>query len=146
MLSQKFFEEKLVEAMKARDQVKTSVLRAIKTRLMNEKINKGDELTEDEILKLLQSEVKRRKESAESFTTGGRAEMAEAENNEINVIKEYLPAQVGEAEISQKIDDIIKENGFVKSDFGKAMTILKEHFGATADGALISSILKTKLQ
>lgn len=146
MLSQKLFEEKLVEAMKARDAVRTQVLRAIKTRLMNEKINKGDELTEEEILKLLQSEVKRRKESAESFASGGRADMADNENAEIVIITEFLPAQVSEAEITAKIDGIIKENGFVKSDFGKAMTLLKEHFGATADGSVISSILKTKLQ
>ncbi|HYF05674.1 MAG TPA: GatB/YqeY domain-containing protein [Patescibacteria group bacterium] len=145
MPNQKTVEQDLVAAMKARDQLKVETLRGLKTRLMNEKINKGSDLTEAEVLALIQSEVKRRKESAEAFTAGGRPDAAEKENVEIQVLQAYLPVQASEEEIKAKIGAIIQEQGFVTADFGKAMGLLKSHFGASADGATISRLLKESL-
>ena len=138
-------ETKLVEAVKARDQIKMDTLRAIKTRIQNEQIAKGSELTEADVLTLIQSEAKRRKEAATAFRDGGRTEAADKEEAELAVLSEFLPAQLSEEEIGTTIDAKIAENSWTKADFGAAMGQLKGQFGNTADGAVIAKLLKEKL-
>ena len=138
-------EAALVDAVKARDQIKMDTLRAIKTRIQNEQISKGSELTEAEILSLIQSEAKRRKEAATAFRDGDRPEAADKEEAELKVLSEFLPAQLSEEEVASTIDAKISENSWTKADFGAAMGQLKGHFGNTADGGVISKILKEKL-
>src|SRR4051812_885905 len=81
----------LTAAMKAKDPDRLSTLRMVKANLMNRKIEKGGELTDEEIIKALQSLVKQRRDSIEQYEKAGRAELAAKENSEINVIAAYLP-------------------------------------------------------
>lgn len=136
-------ESDIVAAMKSKDSAALEVLRGLKTRLMNEKINKGEDLTEEEVVKLVSSEVKRRKEAVTLYTDGGRSELAQKEEDEIKILSKYLPAQASDEEIILAIEEI-KASG--DTDFGTAMKALKEKFGSSADGARISVLLKEKLK
>lgn len=138
-------EAALQAAVKARDQITVETLRGLKTRIQNEQITKGSELTEAEVLSLVQSEAKRRKEAANAFREGGRSEAAEKEEAELKVLAAFLPEQVSEEEIGKVIDAKIGENSWTTKDFGQAMGALKAHFGNTADGATVAKLLKEKL-
>lgn len=138
-------ETALVSALKSRNQVAADTLRGLKTRIQNEKISKGKELEEAEIVALVQSEVKRRKEAADSFRSGGREESAIKEEAEMEVLSVFLPPQVSEDVITATVDAHMQADGWTAADFGKAMAALKAEFGASADGATIARILKAKL-
>jgi len=150
MLSLQQIETDLTAAMKAKNQLAVDTLRGLKVRLQNDKIAKngatGSDLTEAEIIPLIKSEIKRRKEAAESFTTGGRADMAEKELAEAKILEAYMPAQMSEQELGKIIDEIISANGFTAADFGKAMGQVKAKAGQNADGAIMAKILKEKLK
>ena len=145
-LSLSQIEALLTEKLKAKEQLAVDTLRALKTRITNEKISKGSDLTAEEILALVKSESKRRKEAAEAFTTGDRPDAAAKELAEAEVLAQFLPAQVSDEDIAKLVDEKIASEGWVTADFGKAMGALKQHFGNTADGGTISKILKEKLK
>lgn len=145
-LSLQIIEAKLTQSLKDKNQLATDTLRGLKTRITNEQIAKGGELTSDEILALVKSEAKRRKEAAEAFTAGDRPEAAAKEVAELEILSEFLPEQLSEEKISVIIDEQITANGWTTADFGKAMGALKQQFGNDADGAVISKLLKAKLQ
>ena len=138
-------ETALTTALKARDAITVETLRGLKTRIQNETIAKGSDLTDSELLALVQSEAKRRKEAAIAFRDGNRPEAADKEEAELAVLATFLPEQVSEADVTAVIDAKIAEAGWTKVDFGAAMGALKAHFGSTADGGTISNILKQKL-
>jgi uncharacterized protein YqeY len=138
-------EAALQTALKARDQITADTLRSLKTRIQNEQISKGSELTEAEVLSLVQSEAKRRKEAATAFRDNGRTELADKEEAELKVLSVFLPEQVSEEEISSVIDAKLAENSWTSKDFGPAMAALKAHFGSSADGATVAKLLKQKL-
>lgn len=144
-LSMQVIEAKLTEALKAKNQIAVDTLRGLKTRITNEQINKGDALTSDEILALVKSEAKRRKEAVDAFTAGGRSEAAAKETAELDVLSQFLPEQMSEEQVASKIDEAISANGWTQADFGKAMGALKAEFGNNADGALVAKVLKAKL-
>lgn len=139
-------ETALQSALKARDQIAADTLRALKTRIQNEQISKGSELSEPELLALVQSEAKRRKEAATAFRDAGRTEQADKEEAELKVLSVFLPEQISEEEIIKVIDAKIAEAGWTVKDFGQAMGALKGQFGNTADGATVARILKEKLK
>ena len=139
-------ETELKEAMKAKDPVMMGVLRGLKTRLQNERISKTLDLTEQDILNIIRSELKKRKESAESFKAGGRQEMADKELQEAEILKKYLPAQMSEEELVKIITQVLVDNSFTSQDFGKAMGTLKAKVGNNADNALLAKLLKEKLK
>ena len=139
-------ESALQTAVKARDQIAMDTLRALKTRIQNEQISKGSELTEADVLLLIQSEAKRRKEAATAFRDAGRADSADKEEAELKVLAVFLPEQISEEEISKVIEEKISEAGWTVKDFGQAMGMLKGHFGNTADGAIVAKLLKEKLK
>lgn len=145
-LSLSKIEELLVEKLKAKEQLAVDTLRGLKTRITNDQISKGSDLTSEEVLAIVKSEVKRRKEAAEAFTTGNRPEAATKELAEAEVLSQFMPAQVSEEEIATTIDGKIASEGWTVADFGKAMGALKQHFGNSADGAAVSKILKAKLK
>lgn len=133
-------------ALKARDSLTTETLRGLKTRIQNETIAQGHELSEDEVMALVASEVKRRKEAATAFTNGGRPELAEKELAESVVLQKYLPAQVDEAELREAITAMVKEAGWsTKKDFGSAMAALKAKYGASADSGTLAKLLQEQL-
>lgn len=139
-------EQQIKEALKSKDNLRLQTLRGIKTRIQNEQIAKGTELSAEDIIKLLRSEQKRRHEAASSYSTGGRPELAEKEQAEAKIIEEFLPEQISESVIAEEADKVISEQNFTSQQFGAAMAKLKEKFGDQADGATLAKILKEKLK
>ncbi|MDR3642034.1 MAG: GatB/YqeY domain-containing protein [Candidatus Doudnabacteria bacterium] len=150
MISLSQIETDLTAAMKAKDQTAVDTLRGLKVRLQNEKIAKsgaaGSDLTENEIIPLIKSEIKRRKEAAESFASGDRPEMAKKELAEAAILQKYLPEQMSQDQLAVLIDEVIGKNNFTAADFGKAMGMLKAKTGNSADGSLLAKMLKEKLK
>ncbi len=144
-LSLSAIETELTSALKSRDQIKADVLRALKTRVQNFKIEKQSDLSSEDIISLVKSEIKKRKDSIEMYSNAGRQDSADKEQQEVNVLQVFLPEQVDEETLSLAIDTFIADNNWTKSEFGPAMSKLKEHFGASADGAMIAKLLKAKL-
>ncbi len=145
-LSLSQIETLLKEKLKEKNQLAVDTLRGLKTRITNEQISKGSELTSEEILSLVKSESKRRKEAADSFTAGGRPESAAKELAEAEVLAQFLPEQVSEQEITSFIEDKIASEGWGTADFGKAMGVLKQQYGNSADGSILAKVLKEKLK
>lgn len=146
MISLNQIETELKEGMKTKNQLLVEVLRGLKTRIMNEQIARMKELTEEEILVLIKSEVKRRKEAAESFKNGNRPELMEKELNEAGILEKYLPPQMSEEDMVKLVEKEIAENSFTAKDFGKAMGAIKAKASQSADGAVLSKILKERLK
>ena len=138
----------LTGAMKAKDAGKLSVLRMVKANLMNRKIDKGEELTDEEVQKALQSLVKQRRDSIEQYTNAGRTELAEKEAAEIAVIEVYLPQGASAGDISAAVDAAIAETGASSmKDMGTVMKAAQAKLhGKTVDGRALSEAIKAKLQ
>lgn len=146
MLSLDQIETEIKEAIKAKDQLLVDTLRGLKTRIQNEKIAKMKDLGESEILALVKSEVKKRKEAAESYGIGGRAELQGKELKEAAILEKFLPPQMQESELKVLVEKVIAENNFTVKDFGKAMGQLKAQVGEAADGSKLAKLLKEKLK
>ena len=138
----------LTAAMKAKDAGRVSTLRMVKSTLMNRQIEKGGELTDEEITKAMQSLVKQRKDSIDQYKSAGRGELAEKEAAEIAVIEEYLPQAASAEEIEQAVTEAIAETGASSmKEMGAVMkAALAKLQGKTADGKLVSETVKAKLQ
>ena len=137
----------LTVSMKAQDSARTSTLRMVKAAMMNRQIEKGGELDDDEVSKLLRSLVKQRRDSIEQYEKAGRQELAAKEAGEIEVIEAYLPQAATREEIEAAVNDAIASSAATSmKDMGKVMkaaqTVLS---GKNADGRLISEIVKAKL-
>lgn len=146
MLTDKIIAD-LTTSMKAQDAARTSTLRMVKAAMMNRKIEKGAELDDDDMLKLLRSLVKQRKDSVEQYEKAGRKDLADKEQAEIAVIESYLPQPATEAQIEQAVSAAIAEIGASSmKDMGKVMKATQTALaGKNADGKLVSEIVKTKL-
>ncbi len=142
-------QEELKQAMLARDTDKTSVLRMIISAIGYYEINKGGagyEATEEDVLNVLQSQAKQRKDSIEQFTAGNRPELAEKEQKEFDMIATYLPAQMGEDEIRTLVKEAIASSGATSAqDMGKVMGALMPKTKGKADGGLVSKIVREEL-
>jgi uncharacterized protein YqeY len=139
----------LTVAMKARDTVRTSVLRMAKAALKNREIEKGEALDDAEIVKALQSLVKQREDSAEQYDKASRPELAEKERGEIAVLKEYLPAGASAEEIEAAVAQAVEETGAASlKDLGKVMKAAMAALatsGKAVDGKLVNAAAKKKL-
>ncbi len=137
----------LTAAMKAQDAGRTSTLRMVKAAMMNRKIEKGSDLTDDDIQKLLRSLVKQRRDSIEQYEKAGRQELVDKEAAEIAVIEAYLPQAASAAEIEQAVAAAIAETGATSmKDMGKVMKAAQAGLaGKNADGKQISEIVKARL-
>ena len=138
----------MVAAMKAKETVKLASLRAIKAAIMLAKTAEGatGEVTDQEIVKIIQKLVKQRKESAQQYTDAGRPELAENELAEAAVMEVYLPKQLTEAELEAELTKIIAEVGATKpQDMGKVMGIATKKLAGLADGRAISAAVKKLL-
>ena len=139
--------ERLVEdqktAMRAKAVERLSTIRMVRSEILNKDKEKGDETSDEEILKLLQTMVKRREDAAEQYDKGGRPELAAKEREEILVVQEYLPAQMGDEEIRQAAQAAIEEVGASSpKDMGKVMSVLSKQLAGQATGGRISQIVK----
>lgn len=140
--------EQLKAAMRAKDQVALAALRAVKTAILKAKTDVGasGELSEEDELKLLQREVKQRKEAAEQFIAQGAQEMADEELAQSKVIEQFLPKQLSEEEVTTVLKDIIKQvDATSPRDMGKVMGVATKQLAGKADGKMISQITKSLL-
>ena len=137
----------LTASMKAQDGPRTSTLRMIKAAVMNREIEKGGELDDDEMTKLLRSMVKQRKDSVEQYEKGARQDLADKEKAEIALIETYLPLSASAEEIEQVVIAAIAETGAVSmKDMGKVMKAAQARLGGkNADGRMVSDVVKAKL-
>lgn len=137
----------LTQALKAKDELAALTLRQLKSSIANAEIAGGRKgLTEDQVIKLLRSEVKKRKEAADLYQKGGREELAEKENAEIEVIAKYLPAEMDEAQIKAKVEEIIKKVGASgPADMGKVIGPVMQELGSAVDGSVVSRLAKDAL-
>jgi uncharacterized protein YqeY len=137
----------LKEAMKAKDTTTLTALRAIKSQLLLAATEKGGgESTEEAEIKMLQKQVKQRKESAELYKTQGREDLAEAELAEASIIEKYLPKQLSEDELKPIIQSIIEKVGAAgPQDMGKVMGAASKELAGQADGKTISLVVRQLL-
>ena len=138
----------MVAAMKEKDAVRLASVRAIKAAIMLAKTAEGGtgEVTDPEIVKIIQKLVKQRKESAQQYTDAGRPELAENELAEAAAMEVYLPKQLSEAEVEAELVKIIAEVGATQpSDMGKVMGVATKKLAGLAEGRLISSLVKKLL-
>ena len=137
----------LVAAMKEKNEHAISAIRSIKTAIQNEKTNGSyHELTDNDVIGLIQKLSKQRQESADIYNEAGRTELAEKELKEKEVLDNYLPKMLSENELATVIDSIISENNFsTMKDMGAAMNILKESYPNQYEGKLASTLIRAKL-
>ncbi|MFI5240491.1 MAG: GatB/YqeY domain-containing protein [Candidatus Saccharimonadia bacterium] len=136
----------LTSAMKTQDTGRTAVLRLIKTSMTNERIKLGKELSDDDVLKLLQKEAKQRRDSIDAYNSGGRGDLAAEEEAELILINEYLPKQLHESELFNIIDQVIADLG--ATELSQAGLVIGKVMGLVtgrADGGLVSRLVKERL-
>jgi uncharacterized protein YqeY len=140
--------EDLTASIRSQDKVVSETLRMVLTAITNEEVagKEARTLTDDEIITVLSRESKKRREAAEEFSKAGRDDKAAAEKAEGEIIAKYLPAQLSEDEIKKIIADAVAKTGAAgPADMGKVMGAIKPLIAGKADGALVSSLVKSTL-
>ncbi|WP_292946906.1 GatB/YqeY domain-containing protein [Olleya sp. UBA1516] len=138
----------LKEAMKSKNTVALTALRAVKSAILLAQTESGakEELTEEQELKILQKQVKQRKDSAAIFLEQGREDLAAPELAEAEVISQFLPEAMSDEEVAKVVDDVIAKTGAEgMKDMGKVMGMVSGQLAGKADGKTISTIVKAKL-
>ncbi|MBE9862930.1 GatB/YqeY domain-containing protein [Campylobacter concisus] len=130
------------EAMKAKDEFKRDTLRTLNAALKQVEVDQRIEMTDEIVLPLLQKEIKKRADSVELYLKGAREDLAKKEQSEIELIKAYLPAQLSDDELKEKIKRIIEKVG---KNLGAVMKMAKDEIGASAEAKRISMIAKELL-
>jgi uncharacterized protein len=134
-------------AVRQKDANLIGVLRLIKSAIKNEQIaQKRSELADEDVVKILRRELKKRQESIEMFKQGNRLDLADHEEQEVGLIKPYLPVELSDEEITRLVKQIIEENNFSSAqDFGKLMKLAMAKAAGQADGTRISPVVKELL-
>jgi uncharacterized protein YqeY len=137
----------MTEAMKAKDAERLGTLRMVKSNLMNRKIEKGSDLTDEEVQKALQTLVKQRRDSIEQYEKADRADLAAKEASEIAFIEVYLPQAATPEEVEQAVAEAVVETGATTmKEMGIVMKAVQAKLtGKSADGKLVSEAVKAKL-
>ena len=128
--------------MKAKDEFKRDTLRTLNAALKQVEVDQRIEMTDEVVLPLLQKEIKKRADSVELYLKGAREDLAKKEQSEIELIKAYLPAQLSDDELKEKIKSIIEKVG---KNLGAVMKMAKDEIGASAEAKRISMIAKELL-
>ena len=132
--------------MRDKAELKLSTIRMIRSELQYKDKEHGKEIGEEDILKLLQSMVKKREEAAEQYVKGGRGELAEKEREEIQIVQGYLPAQMGDDELRRAVQEAISQTGAASiKDMGKVMGLLTKQLAGRAAATRISQLVKELL-
>lgn len=134
-------------AMKEKNSIKLSALRAVKTAIQNEKTNGTfHELTDKDVIKIIQKQIKQRIESEEIYRQANRNELADSEKNERIVLEEYIPKALTDDEIKTIIDRLVSELNISSiKDMGKIMKVMNEKYAGRFDGKTVSQIIKEKV-
>ncbi|AII14756.1 hypothetical protein, GatB/YqeY family [Campylobacter iguaniorum] len=134
------------EAMKSKDNFKRDTLRLINSVFKQIEVDERVELSDERVFAILQTEIKRRNESATQYKAGAREDLADKELNEIAIISLYLPKQLSDEELEAKMKELIASIGANDiKDLGKLMKVAKDEFGASCDGKRMSECAKKML-
>ena len=129
-------------ALKARDSLKLITIRGLISEIKNREIDVGRDLVEDEIISIILTQVKKRKEAAIFFDKGGRKDLLEKENQEKKILQEYLPEQVSANDLKQRVQELISELGITDiKDLGKIMKTIIPEFKGRADNEQIKNLV-----
>tara|TARA_B110001454_G_scaffold28862_2_gene28251 strand:- start:3254 stop:3655 length:402 start_codon:yes stop_codon:yes gene_type:complete len=133
--------------MKSGDKVRTTILRTLLSHLKEKEIEKKDSLNEDEYFKIIKRLVNQHKESADAFTRAGRAELAEKEILELNILIEFLPKMMSEDQTISLVKKVIEQTSANNlSDMGKVMSVIMQKSNGKVDGSLANRLVKEILQ
>ena len=136
----------MYKAMKEKEKERINALRNIIGKLKYRHIDKGDKLTEQEEIKVIQSLAKQRRESIEMYKQGGRNDLVETETKELSIIEEYLPQAMSEEEVRRLVRETVKETGAESmSDLGKVMPLVMKKGAGKVDGKLAQEVLRELL-
>ena len=136
----------MYKAMKEKEKERINALRNIIGKLKYRYIDKGDKLTEQEEIKVIQSLAKQRRESIEMYKQGGRNDLVETETKELSIIEEYLPQAMSEEDVRRLVRETVKETGAESmSDLGKVMPLVMKKGAGKVDGKIAQDILRELL-
>ena len=142
--------EEIKTAMKAKDKLRLETVRGIKKVILEKeseiRANGRDDLTEEEELAIVMQLAKQRRDSIKQFTDAGREELADKEAKELEILEEYLPAQLSDADIEAAVDEVIAKVGATGlRDMGKVMGPVMQTLKGQADGGKVQAVVKSKL-
>lgn len=140
--------EDLMSAMKLKEAERLSTLRMMKAAIKNKEVEIRKELEDPQVLQVLMTMIRQRRDSIEQYNKGGRPDLSEKEAAEIKVIEQYMPAAVTEEEIKSVVESVIADTGAISTkDMGMVMKACMARFsGRPLDGRQVSELVKTKLQ
>ncbi len=136
-------ERDLLDALRARDEARKTTLRLALAAIKNVEISKGRQLDENEVLAVISQQAKQRRESAAQFANGGRDDLVSQEEEELQILMEYMPAQLSEEEIRSRVHQVIADVGATgTAQMGEVMRVLMPELKGKADGQVVSTIVK----
>ena len=142
----KKIEKDMMSALKNKEKEKAGSLRLIISKCKNKAIELGRDLSDSEVIKVLQTAAKQHKESIKMYKEGNRSDLVEQETTELGFVEDYLPSMMNEEEVKELVKQIIEEVGATDmSDFGKVMTNIMKKGAGKIDGSLAQSIVKELL-
>ena len=142
----KQIEKDMTEALKNKDREKAGALRLLISKCKNKAIDVGHELSDTEVIKVLQSAAKQHKESIRMYKEGNRDDLVKAETNQLKIVESYLPSMMSDQEVRNLVEHIISEVGASQmSDFGKVMPQVMKKGAGKVDGNVAQSIVKELL-
>jgi uncharacterized protein YqeY len=140
--------EDLKNALRNKNAVELSVLRMLQSAIRNKEIEKNkSELTDEEVIEVITSEIKKRRESIEGYMKGRRQDLADRENSELDVLMKYMPKQLTEEEVREEVRKAIQEAGVNNSkELGKVMKVIIPRTKGKADGAMVNRVVREELE
>ena len=142
----KQIEKDMMEALKNQEKEKAGVLRLLISKCKNKSIELGHDLSDQEVVKVLQTAAKQHKESIKMYKEGNRDDLVNAEMNELQFVESYLPAMMDEKDVRSLIEGVVQEVGATQmSDFGKVMPQVMKKGAGKIDGNIAQSIVKELL-
>ena len=131
------------DAMKAGDRLKLSTLRMLVAAIKQKEIDTRSDLSDDDIISIIEKQMQQRLEAAEQYEAAGRNELFEKESQEAEILKAYLPEKMGEEEVKEMIEKIISEMGEISmKEMGNVMSALKDQAGSKIDMKLASQMVR----
>ncbi len=147
MTLSKRINEDMKAAMKAKDKFKLSVLRMMLSEFKNEEIKKKDALDDDEIIGILNRELKKRRDASEEYRKFNREDTVKDLEKEINILLSYMPEQLTEEEIKRIVQEAINQTGAqTKKDMGRVMAVIMPEIKGKADGRVVNQIVQSYLE
>ena len=141
-------QQDLMKAMKSKDEISMGAIRSVKTAIMETRTAVGGkkDLTDDDIVKIIQKQIKQRQDSISEYVAAGRTELANAEQLEMNVLKNYAPTVLDATETEVAVANAIGETGATSmKDMGRVMKFLSDKYGSSIDRGLASGLVKSRL-